>query len=438
MSLNIKKHLSASSLIAAVRKRFSRILDPRDLKAKCIPLVDHLMSGLAIFGLKFPSLLEYDRSLKDTAIERNLKDLYLVGEPPSDTYLRERLDEIDPSQLRPAFTKLFSYLQRGKCLEQFTFLKGYYLLSLDGTGKLSSNKICCPYCCTKEHANGTVTYYHQMFGACIVHPDQPNVIPLCPEMIQNEDGHTKNDCERNAARRFLGNFRREHPHLKVIVVEDGLSSNAPHIHDLEAQNMKYILGAKPGDHEFLFKQVEDSTETQYYEFTDEKGFLHQFSFLNTVALNKTNQDLKINFLEYQETDPKGNEKRFAWVTNIFLSKDNLYEIMRGGRSRWKIENETFNTLKNLGYNFEHNYGHGKQHLAAVFSILMMLSFLIDQIQEIACSFYKAAKKAAGTYRGLWIRMRVLFEYIKFSSWELFYSTIINKIQIPIEAILDRT
>ena len=98
--------------------------------------------------------------------------------------------------------------------------------------------------------------------------------------------------------------------------------------------------------------------------------------------------------------------------------------MKGGRARWKIENETYNTLKNLGYNFKHNYGHGKEHLSAVFCLLMILSFFIDQIQEIACSLFRAAKKnAGGSYRGLWEKMRVLFQYIPFVSWEMFYRKI---------------
>ena len=220
MSLSLRKFLSAPFLIASVKKRFAKIPDPRKLTQDAISLTDHLMSGLAIFGLKFPSLLQYDKSRKEPPIEANMKDLYLVENLPSDTYLRERLDEVDPTYLRPAFTKLFSYLQRGKCLEEFEFFEGHYLLALDGTGEFSSGTVCCKHCCKKEHKDGSVTYYHQLLGACIVHPDKSNVIPLCPEIIQNFDGSTKNDCERNAAKRFLGNFRREHPHLKVIAIED--------------------------------------------------------------------------------------------------------------------------------------------------------------------------------------------------------------------------
>lgn len=146
--------------------------------------------------------------------------------------------------------------------------------------------------------------------------------------------------------------------------------------------MKYILGAKPGDHEFLFKQVEASQESVYHEVRTENGYLHQFRFLNGVALNKSNPDVIVNVLEYRETDPKGKETNFYWVTYIKLNLTNVFKIMQGGRTRWKIENETFNTLKNLGNNFEHNYGHGKKYLSTVFGLLMMLAFLLVQVQEL--------------------------------------------------------
>jgi hypothetical protein len=297
------------------------------------------MSGLAVFSLKFPSLLQYDQQRE--VLDSNLKALYHVDYFPSDTYLTERLDELDPSFIRPAFKKIFAEVQRGKCLEEFEFLDGHYLLPLDGTGEFSSSKVCCCQCCKKEHRNGSVTYYHQMLGACIVHPDKSNVIPLCPEVIQNRDGSMKNDCERNAAKRFIENFRREHPHLKVIIVGDGITSNAPYIRLLEEHRMKYLLGAKPGDHRFLFDAIEESEKTEYYELRDEEGVLHQFRFLNGVALNKSNPNEIVNFLEYMQTDLKGKELRFSWVTNIQITTANVFALMKGGRARWKIENETF-------------------------------------------------------------------------------------------------
>ena len=427
MARSLRKSLCASALISSVYKIFTKIPDPRNFtKNGGTPIVEHLMAGLAVFSLKFPSLLQYDRNRNDIKIEKNLKNLYFVNNPPSDTYLRERLDEVNSDLLRPAFKKIFSTFQRGKGLEKFQFIDDHYLLSMDATGQFSSSNISCKQCCKKEHKSGKVTYYHQMLGACIVHPNKSNVIPLCPEVIQNPDGNTKNDCERNASKRFIEHFRREHPHLKVIIIEDALASNAPHINLLEEKKLKYIIGAKRGDHEFLFQQAEDSEEIKDYEFEDKDGFFHQFTFINNISLNKSHPDLKVNFFEYRETNPKGKEQNFSWVTNIPITKENIFQLMKGGRTRWKIENETFNTLKNLGYNFEHNYGHGKQYLSTVLCMLMMLTFLIDQIQETSCHQFQAIKKFAGTYRSLWERMRVLFEYVELFSWELFYQLIAKK------------
>lgn len=418
---SFRKELSMPGMLRSIHKVFSKIPDPRTfVKPTNISLTDHLMSGLAVFGLKCPSLLDYDNRRFNEVVAKNLHDLYHVVSPPSDTYLRERLDEVDPIRLRPAFKKIFAHFQRGKGLEEFEYLDGYVIISGDGTGHFSSSKVSCCHCCKKELANGTPTYYHQMFGVCVVHPDKRNVIPLCPEVILNQDGAAKNDCERNACKRFLENFRREHPHLKAILVEDGLGSTAPNIRMIEVFNLKYILGAKPGDHQFLFEQLEASEKSTYHEIKTEDGYYHQFRFLNGVSLNKSNPDVKVNVLEYRQTDAKGRETNFSWVTNIHITIANAMQIARGGRARWKIENETFNTLKNLGYNFEHNYGHGKQYLSTILCMLMMLAFLLDQIQELCCTLYKKCRVHLRTYRSLWEHMRVLFNRFILRDWESFY------------------
>jgi hypothetical protein len=419
MTTSVRKSLCADTLIPNIYSWFRKIPDPRKLPdGVSISFTDVLMSGLAVFGLKFPSLLKYDQNRH--ILDHNLLSLYRITQPPSDTYLRERLDELDPRFVRPAFKKMFAKIQRGKCLEGFEFLDGHYLVSLDGTGEFSSSAVCCPQCCTKEHKDGSITYYHQMLGACIVHPNQSSVIPLCPEIIQNGDGLEKNDCERNATKRFVENFKREHPHLKVIVLGDGLTSNAPYIRLLKEHKMKYILGVKPGDHQFLFDALETSEETQYHEFLDNKGFFHQFRFLNDVALNKSNPDVRVNVLEYMQTDLKGKETIFSWVTNIHITQSNAFTLMKGGRARWKIENETFNTLKNLGYNLEHNYGHGHKFLSTILCLLLLLAFLIDQIQGMTCSLFQAVKKQAGSFQALWEKLRVLFEFVEWPSWEYLY------------------
>ena len=245
--------------------------------------------------------------------------------------MRERLDEVDPRALRRAFTRLFGALQRGKALEGFTCLGGHYLLSVDGTGYFSSSSVHCKHCCETHHRDGRITYYHQLLGAVLVHPEQREVFPLAPEPILKGDGAKKNDCERNAAKRLLEDVRREHPHLKLIVVEDALASNGPHIELLKALDMRFLLGAKPGDHTHLFQWVDTTPGTRTLETTDEAGVRHRFRYLNGAPLNDAHFELEVNFLEYWELKPNGKQRHFSWVTDLPIDEFNVLELMRAGR-----------------------------------------------------------------------------------------------------------
>ena len=414
-----RKGLSADALFALVRERFEKLPDHRPADAE-VSLPDALMSAFAMFSLKDPSLLAFDQRRND----ENLKSVYHIENIPCDTHLRTILDLLDPELLRPLFRDVFRQLQRGKALEPFVFYEGCYLLSLDGTGYFSSGNIHCPSCLQKTSKSGKVTYHHQMLGAAIVHPDLKEVIPLMPEPIIKQDGETKNDCERNAAKRFLHKLRQDHPHLGLIVIEDALSSNAPHIRERQDHNLHYILGVKQGDHGFLFEQVDQAERegrvSEWESVEEATGRRHRFRFLNGVMLNESNQDLLVNFLEYWEIHPDGRQQHFSWVSDFHLREQNVYQIMRGGRGRWKIENETFNTLKNQGCQFEHNFGHGQRNLSVVFATLMMSAFLVDQTQQLCCPLFQEVWKKLGGKKMLWERMRSFFrEYIVHSMREIF-------------------
>ena len=413
--IKMRAHLNADALFATIREDFAKVPDHRAANAS-IPLADALMSGFAMFSLKDPSLLAFD----ERRLERpeSLHGVYGVGVIPSDTQMRTILDEVAPTHLRRAFRSVFHQLQRGKVLPKLTCLGGHLLLAIDGTGIHSSENIGADYCLTKERRDGTIEYHLQMVAGAFVSPDCKEVFVLCPELIRRQDGSNKNDCERNAVRRYFVDFRREHPHLKVIVTEDGLSANAPHIKDLMAHDLRYILSAKPGDHAYMFNHIDTAAERG--DVTDlilpdgkMTNRTHCFRFLNAVPLNKASEDeLRVNFLEHWEVETRGEEvivrNRFSWVTDLTITPDNAMEIMRCGRARWRIENETFNTLKNQGYNLGHNYGLGKKHLSAVFMHLMLLAFLVDQVQQLCCPLFQAARAKVSSKRSLWERIRNYF------------------------------
>jgi len=398
-------------------------------------MADALMSGFAIFSLKDPSLLAFDER---RGIDQNLETIYLIEKVPCDTQMRTVLDEVNPEELRPAFKGPLRQLQRGKALERMVFYEGCYLLGLDGTGYFSSRKLHSDICLEKVNKEtGEVTYYLQMLGGAIIHPGFKEAIPLTPEFIVKRDGQNKNDCERNAAKRFFKKLRKDHPHLPLIITEDAISSNAPHIREAQKYNLHYILGVKEGDHCFLFERVKmarNAGQTTEFEIVDEENpeIVHRFSFLNQVPLNESNQDLLVNFIEYWEITPN-KVQHFSWVTDFTVTKQNAYQLMRGGRTRWKIENETFNTLKNQGYHFEHNYGLGKKNLSLVFAMLMMLAFLVDQSQQLSCNLFRAVWIKLGSKRALWERMRSVFKEFELASMEMLYKAILYgiKYQPPI-------
>ena len=422
-----KKHLSVKGLLGTVRQYLSKVSLPKKQGAGNspeIPLVDCLMSALAVFSLKFPSLLQFDENNDEEIIRHNLETMYEVQRAPCDTQMRERLDQVEPGKIRGAFKKVFSALQRGKVLEKFQFINGYYLMLSDGTGYFSSKKVHCENCCTKNHRDGSKTYHHQMLGAVIAHPDHKEVIPLCPEPIANTDGQKKNDCERNASKRLLADIRREHPHLPLVLAEDGLASNAPHLRLCQDLDIRFITVVKPDGNKTLFEWMK-GIERDRHEILDTNGNLIQrMEFYNGVPLNDADRTLEVNYVELWEFDSEGNQTYHnTWITDLQVTKENVLLIAKGGRARWKIENETFNTLKNQGYKFEHNYGHGKKHLSTIFGMLMMLAFLIDQTQQLCCGLFQAAWKKCRAKTVLWEKIRNAFQMFKIKSWVALYEAI---------------
>jgi hypothetical protein len=431
-NIQFREDLSAPGLWLAVKDYFCKqVSDPRSGNGNTeIPIPSALMSACAMFALKFPSLLQFDQQKVDPTIAHNLKKLFFVKQAPSDTHMREIIDKINPEEVAGALDLVFSKVQRGKVLEDYTYLDRGYLLSLDGTGYFESQSTLCESCCEKEKKDGSLSYYHCFLPAVIVHPDQRQVIPLGAEAILKQDGATKNDSELKASQRLLKKIRNNHPKLKLTVLADSLHSNGPMIKSIRELSMDFIITAKESNHLSLFQQIrmyDRNNELDYVKFEEEK-FHHQFRFKNNVWLNGSS-DQKVNFLEYWEHSFTGKTQHWAWVTSIEITKTNIMEIMRGGRARWKVENETFNTLKNQGYQFEHNFGHGYKHLSTNFALLMLLAFAVDQLQEHCCKVFQMAKKVWHSRVALWEKMRAAFALLMFDTWEDFFHKLIFKKQM---------
>ncbi len=389
-------------------------------------LHDVIMSAFACMYFQSPSLLAFQRQLEKQKHRNNLQTLFGVKQTPEDSQLRELVDLTASEHFRPFYKDLFSRLQRGKYLTNYQFIPkpGYYLCPLDGTQYHSSKKVSCSQCLTKKHKKeGSITYSHSVLQAAVMHPDCRQVLPLMPEEIKNTDGTEKQDCEINAAKRLLPKLRKDHPQLGFIIVGDGLFSKQPFIEKLKEQRMHYILTAKPADHKYMMEWLAAYPELHTHECVDKKGRRHEYQWMHEVPLHGGDKAPEVNYFHYKLIVPQkdGSEKityKNSWVTDLEIDKNTVAELVRGARCRWKIENECFNTLKNQGYEIEHNYGHGSKNLCHNFYLLTLLAFTFHQILELTDKLFQACRTKCGSKRSLWEDLRAAVGYFVFESWEL--------------------
>ena len=437
---NAPKDLSADSLFRSLRSRFDSLPDPRPRSEEIrIPLGDALMSAFAMFSLKGPSLLAFDHRRRDPL--DNSRSIYGIDQVPCDSQLRDILDPPDPDHLRSGFRDVSRRLQRGKALGRFVDLDGCYLLSLDGTTYFSSSKIPCPSCLQRHHRGGGITYSHQLPGATLVHPDLKEVIPLAPEPIIQQDGQTKNDRES-----------RCHPPL-APAVPPRASPSAGHRRRRRPGRRRPSPGG-PARPACISSSASSRATTPSCSstcgpvtrpagckivtgFDPATGVLHHFRPCHAAPLNESHPDESVNVPEYWEVHPDGEVQHFSRITDFVLTSESVRDIMRGGRARWEIENETFNTLKNQGYNPGHNDGHGERNLSVVLALLMMPAFLVDQVQQMSCPVFQAAWQKMKTECHLREEIRHHFRTLRFDTMAELLEALVRGI-VPQEPVLQNT
>lgn len=399
---------------------FANLPDHRRTNAT-YDLADVLRSAFAMFSLKSPSLLSFREQTKQE--RQNLQSIYHIAAIPSDTQMRAALDPVSPLPLRGLFAKLFAQLCEAGVIKEYQYWHKSLIVSIDGVEHFSSTKIHCDHCTTRTLRNGTTSYHHSGLAAVLVHPNHEEVFPLDFEAVLKQDGADKNDCERNAAKRLCAALYERYGELPILLVEDALYANAPHIRQITGYNWKYVLNIKPDSHKSLEKQFAGRRargQVKEQQHSDAQGVQHYYAWTSDLCLCDSAVDVKVNYLLYEQTDKQGKVKRWTWITNLPLRGRTVELVMRAGRGRWKIENETFNTLKNQGYHFEHNYGHGMQNLATVLAVLMLLAFTVDQIQQRCWGLFDQVRGGLRTKSKLWESLRSLFKVLCFHTMTALY------------------
>ncbi len=415
--------LQFPALLDCLAEHIDRISDTRQAQKVRYALRDCYLSSFAMFYLQDPSLLEFQRRFQHSLQTNNLKTVFGVSQIPVDSQLRDLIDRHPHHSLKEVFAVILERLDHSGILEGFRFVQDQYLLTLDGSQYFNSSRLQCPRCLLKEHKDGRREYSHQILQATVVHPDMHQVIPLAPEFIANEDGHDKQDCELNAAKRLIAGLRASGQPLPYIIVGDGLYSKQPFIKDLmqEENRLHFILVAKPADHKDLFANVAGLRRGKllgHKQHRDKQGRLHRYEWITDVPLNADPKSPSLNFLEYTIFAQDGSiNYHNSWVTDLPLDEQDVELITRGGRARWKIENESFNTLKNQGYHLEHNFGHGGLYLSEALFLLNLLAFFFHQIFELVDELYKQARAGFSARREYWNAIRNSFRLFLFKNWQ---------------------
>ena len=210
--------------------------------------------------------------------------------------------------------------------------------------------------------------------AAFMHPDVKQVVPVMAEPIKNTDGTKKQDCEINAAKRLIPLLHEQFPRKGLIITGDDLFSRQPMIELVLKHHFHFFFVAKSTRHPYMMEWLAMYKQLHELRETDAKGRTILYQWMNDVPLNGDEKAIHVNYFckKLLTTGPNGEDlvcRTESWVTDLDVNSDNVVLFARGAKSRWKIENECLNTLKNQGYHLEHNYGHGENNLAFNFYLL---------------------------------------------------------------------
>lgn len=383
--------------------------------------------GRAAFGVFFcqsPSFLSHQQLMQQAQGKNNCRTLFGVQKLPSDNHVRNHLDGVDPRLLRPVFQQTMEYLKDAQELDRFRSLGGTLLVAIDGTGYFSSEAISCPQCSVAHFPDGRTVYTHSVLMTAIVAPGVSQVLALEPEFIRPQDGKDKQDCEQEAARRWLTEVAPRYRELDLTLVGDDLYATTSLITEVLQGQMDYIFTAKENSHRYLYEELQSLEKlgevhsAQRTHWTGKERQIWRYRWANEVRLFNNDHSPNVNWAELTIEGEDGTRHyHTALISSHLVTEANVEQVVQAGRTRWKIENEDFNTLKTKGYHFEHNFGHGKQFLAQTLLSLNLLAFLFHTVLELLdarCALLRRTLPRRDTF---FQHLNVLTQYLCFEGWQ---------------------
>jgi hypothetical protein len=366
--------------------------------------------GLSLFLCKLESRRRLDFDLRDleTCVLPNVNRLAETHQetlPCHDT-LDHFVGHVGDEAFARLRTGMVCSLLRSRVLEKSRLL-GYYVVGLDATGTVVFRKRHCPQC-LRTTVHGQTYYMHHVLEAKLITPEGL-AFSIGSEFIENpmpEGGATgaeyeklKQDCELKAFARLAPQLKKDFPRLRICIAGDSLYACGPVIQTCEDYRWKYVFTFKPGRTPALWEEFQAlkalCPENQLH-CTPANDPHQEFAWVNRLSYQDTdNREHTFDAIECTETDAE-TVHHFAWITNFHVARDTVTAIsQKGGRNRWKIENQGFNTQKNGGYNLEHAYSFAPANLKA-FYYLMQIAHIIAQLLKAGSLLRNLARKAGKT------------------------------------------
>lgn len=341
-------------------ERIGRLDDPRDDNRSVYGLTHVLCLALLMFACRIPSRRELDRLTDDALFRDNL--CRFAGEQTdtvmTSTQMVNVLRALDAGELGGLQSGSVRQLVAAKRLPD-AYVLGHLALATDGTGIYSSAQPHCSKCLTQKHRDGSTTYMHNVLEAKVLCAGGM-ALSLLSVPVENDPGgnYDKQDCETKAFKRLLPLVKEEFPRQPFVHLLDSLYANGPALQCIAEARHQFICNFKRGSIPTLY---DDGTALLGLE---PGNVLRQQTALPGAGGRQVHQVLRwVNGLEHrgvamafvlcEETGCESGERKcFAWLTSFEVGREDVREIARGGRMRWKIENEGFNEQK-TGYAMEH-------------------------------------------------------------------------------------
>ena len=384
------------------------------------------MAAFSMFFMQHPSFLAFQRSVHENVGKDNTQTLFGMEKIPTDNHIRKMLDGVNPAHFDKNFFNILEDLENSTVPVFRNVLGGHTLIALDGSEYFCSKKLSCQSCSRRMRSDGTEENFHTFLGATIVTPGEHKVFCLPPEFIQPQDGDKKQDCELKAAKRW---FERVAPHCtqyNPVYLGDDLYAKHDFCSMLLRNGWDFIFTCKDSSHKTLaeFRNgLAPSTYSETRGIGSQKREM-QYSWFCHLPIRDGASALQVNYFDVRIVNAKGDATYYAgFITNLTPSASNISELAACARARWKIENETFNVLKNNGYHLEHNFGHGQLTLSAVLVAFNLLAFTMHNACEAVEAQWQGARSTRGPRKRFFIHFWLITSYHVFPTWSSLLTTI---------------